>query len=106
MSAINTESSAGTVTLSGEERALLLNLLGQILHDKQIEEHRSETFDHAGVRSDSRALLDRPGPRSHIRVRDERHRRHAVGAMAALTAALQDRRDVLREGDVTGYRRA
>ena len=51
-----------------------------------------------------RVLID-SRPRPHLLVGDERHRRAAVGTMAALAAALQDRRDVLREGDVGGRRR-
>ena len=35
----------------------------------------------------------------------QRHRRDAVGAVAVLAAALQDRRDVLREGHFAGVRR-
>ena len=42
-------------------------------------------------------LLDRSRPGPDVLVREQRHRRHLPGAMAALTRLLQDRRDVLRE---------
>jgi hypothetical protein len=42
MATASTEPSA--VALSGEEHTFLLNLLGQVLHDKKIEEHRTEAF--------------------------------------------------------------
>jgi hypothetical protein len=42
MSATSTESFA--VSLSGEERSFLVTHLGQTLHDKKIEEHRTEAF--------------------------------------------------------------
>jgi hypothetical protein len=44
MSASST--SSFTLTLSEEERALLLNFLEQALHDKQIEVHRTEAFEY------------------------------------------------------------
>jgi hypothetical protein len=52
----------------------------------------------AGPRADAGALLDgaRPGP--DVLVGHERHRRNPIGPVAILAAALQDRRDVLREG--------
>ena len=40
-----TELPAITLTLSSEERSLLLNFLEQKLRDKQIEEHRTEAFE-------------------------------------------------------------
>jgi len=43
MTAASTESSA--FTLSGEERSFLLNCLERALHDKLIEEHRTEAFE-------------------------------------------------------------
>jgi len=45
MSAATTESGAITLALSGEERSLLLNFLEQKLHDKKIEEHRTDAFE-------------------------------------------------------------
>jgi len=45
MSAPRTELPAITLNLSGEERSLLLNFLEQKLRDKQIEEHRTESFE-------------------------------------------------------------
>ena len=60
---------------------------------------------HAGARADAGALLDRARPRPHFFVGAQRHRRHAVGPMAVLAAALQDRRDVLGERDFGGDRR-
>jgi len=42
MSLTSTETSS--VLLSGEERAFLANLLEQALHDKRIEEHRTDAF--------------------------------------------------------------
>ena len=54
---------------------------------------------HAGARSHAGAPLDRPRPRTHFFVGDQRHRRDAFRGVAVLTAALEDRRDVLREGD-------
>jgi len=46
MSAVTTESAAITLTLSGEERSLLLNFLGQKFRDKQIEEHRTDAIEY------------------------------------------------------------
>ena len=43
-------------------------------------------------------VLDAPRPRAHLFVRQQRHRRHRVGTMAALAVLLQDRRDVPGEG--------
>ena len=60
---------------------------------------------HAGVRPDAGPLLDGAGPRPHVFVSDERHRRHAVGTMAVLAAALQNRRDVLGERHLDRHRR-
>jgi len=44
MSPANTGSAEFTLTLTGEERGQLLNLLEQALRDKEIEEHRTEAF--------------------------------------------------------------
>ena len=59
---------------------------------------------HGGItpalRSHAGALLDRARPRAHVLVADERHRRDAGRPVAVLAAALEDGRDVLREGDV------
>ena len=52
---------------------------------------------HAGMRSDTGALLDRPRPRTHIFIRDERHRTTTTRTMAVLAAALKDGSDVLGE---------
>ncbi len=41
--------------------------------------------------------LHRPRPRTSLLVCEQRHRRDGSGPMTALTAALQDRRNVLRE---------
>jgi hypothetical protein len=40
-----TDSPGITLTLSGEERSLLLSFLEQKLRDKRVEEHRTETFE-------------------------------------------------------------
>ncbi len=45
MPASGTELPAITLTLSGEERSLLLNFLEQKYRDKQIEEHRTDAID-------------------------------------------------------------
>ncbi len=55
----------------------------------------------ASARSHAGALLDGLGPRPHFFVGPERHRRHAVRAVTVLTAALEDRRDVSCEGDLS-----
>src|SRR6185295_16136235 len=52
---------------------------------------------HPGARPHAGALLDRARPRPHVFVAHQRHRRHAVRAVAVLAAALQDWRDVLRK---------
>jgi hypothetical protein len=39
-----TESAAFTLSLSAEERELLWNLLNKALHDKQIENHRTDSI--------------------------------------------------------------
>jgi len=44
MAAVDTMA-ASTLTLSNEERTLLLQLLEQILRDKHVEAHRTEAFD-------------------------------------------------------------
>jgi hypothetical protein len=54
--------------------------------------------------ADRRAALDRRRVRARVLVGQERHRRQRVGPMAVLTAALQDRRDVFREGDLRSSR--
>ena len=53
---------------------------------------------HAGLRADAGALLDRARPRPHVLVGDSDIGATPSGAMAVLAAALQDGRDVLREG--------
>ena len=53
---------------------------------------------HAHAVAERRAVLDAPRPRADLFVGHQRHRRQRVGAMTALAALLQDRRDVLREG--------
>src|SRR2546425_9230790 len=66
---------------------------------------------HASLGSDAGPLLHGARPRPRVLVRDERHRRDAVRAMAVLTAPLQNRRDVLgerhfvRHGSLHGTRR-
>jgi len=45
MSAVTTGTAAFTLTLSGEERSLLLNFLERKLRDKQIEEHRTDALE-------------------------------------------------------------
>jgi hypothetical protein len=40
-----TSSEPLAVTLSSEERSFLLKFLEQALHDKKIEEHRTEAFE-------------------------------------------------------------
>ena len=50
-------------------------------------------------------ILHGARPRTRVLVGDQRHRRHRVGAVAALAAPLQDRRDVLGERDVLNVRR-
>jgi len=44
MSAATTD--PATITLSGEERSLLLNFLEQKFRDKQIEEHRTDAIEY------------------------------------------------------------
>ena len=61
---------------------------------------------HAGVRPNSRALLDGTGPRPHFFVRRERHRSDTVGTMAILTAALKNGGDVFGIGWPRGCLRA
>jgi hypothetical protein len=39
-----TESAAFTLALSGEERELLRHLLEQVLRDKQVEDHRTDSI--------------------------------------------------------------
>src|SRR6185295_9641018 len=48
--------------------------------------------------------LDRAHPRPDFGVVGQRHRRHTLGAMADLALLLEDRRDVLGEGDRLGAR--
>ena len=45
------------------------------------------------------AIPDRARPRTDLFIGHQRHRRHFARPMAGLARALQDRRDVLREGD-------
>ena len=43
-------------------------------------------------------VLDRPRPRPHLLIADQRHRRDLAGAMAFDTRPIQDRRHVTHEG--------
>jgi hypothetical protein len=45
MSPTNTRAGAFALTLSEEERALLLSFLEQAFRDKQIEEHRTDALE-------------------------------------------------------------
>ena len=54
---------------------------------------------HGGISRVDDLLLDRARPRPRVLVGQQRHRRDRARAMAVLTGALQDRRDVLAEGD-------
>ena len=70
------------------QRRVVLELL-----DAQI------AFDEPGRHGPARvrqtgARLDRPRPRPHLFVGDQRHRRHGVGPVALLATALEYRRDV------------
>jgi hypothetical protein len=56
MTATDTRSSF-TLTLTGEERSLLLRFLEQGLQNKQIEEHRTEAFDFKEYVQHEEALL-------------------------------------------------
>ncbi len=65
---------------------------------------------HAGLGPDAGPRLDGARPGAHLVVGLKRHRRHAVPAMAVLTAALKNRCDVFGIGDrlrqvLSGYRR-
>ena len=78
------------------ERRIVLELLdADILLDE-------ERWHGAALAAQGGAHLDRLGPRPHVFVGDERHRCDALGVMALLTAALQDGRDVFREGHAAG----
>src|SRR5260370_485937 len=57
---------------------------------------------HACMRPGSGPLFNGPGPRSHLFVSEEGHRRDRVRPVAVLTAPLQDGRNVLRERHLTG----
>lgn len=46
MAVPNAASAAVTLTITGEERALLLTFLERALRTKQVEEHRTEAFDY------------------------------------------------------------
>jgi hypothetical protein len=57
MSAVSAESGAFTLTLTEEERSLLLNFLEQGFRDKQIEEHRTDALTYKEHLQHQEALL-------------------------------------------------
>ena len=78
------------------ERRIALEALDADLALDEPRRHDAGAGPHAG------APLDRARPGAHVLIGHERHRRHAFGGVAVLATALQDRRDVLGEGDGTG----
>src|SRR5207249_3667139 len=50
------------------------------------------------------ALFDGARPGTDLLIGEQRHRRHLAGTMAALTGALQDRRDIPGERQPTRHR--
>ena len=57
MPAISSESGAFTLTLTEEERSLLLSFLEQGFRDKQIEEHRTDALAYKEHVQHQEALL-------------------------------------------------
>ena len=56
MSAV-TGSAATTLTLSAEERSLLLRVLERMFEDKQIEEHRTDALEFKQIVQHEEAVL-------------------------------------------------
>jgi len=57
MTASNTIAADVTLTLTEEERTELLNLLEQVLRDKEVEEHRTESFAYRAFVSHQEDIL-------------------------------------------------
>jgi len=57
MSAVSSEHGTFTLDLSEEERGLLSSVLEQVLRDKQIESHRTDSIEYRGHLDRQEALL-------------------------------------------------
>ena len=73
------------------ERDVVLEVLNAQIFFDEPRRH------HAALVAQPGALLDGSGKGPHFFIADEGHRRERIGPMAALAAALQNRRDVLGE---------
>ena len=80
------------------QRDVILEFLNADLFLDEPRRHRPPAV------AQRRALLDRPGEWTHLLIGEQRHRRNGVRPVTTLTAPLQDRGDIFREGHLVGLR--